>query len=71
MNDLKLDVTLGSPHSSVRVMRLVFDQHTDTCTDCQPSLCWPAQTMWRRLCLTALRLHGTEPVRHLTQKGEA
>lgn len=73
MKDRKLNVTLSSPHSSVRVARREFNEHVDTCINCQPSLCWPAQVIWRNLCLIALRLHGTEPVTvlHLSQKDGA
>jgi len=58
MQDRKLNVTTGSPHPSVRQQRTIFDRHIDNCDNCQPSWCWDAQTMWRALCLEALRLHG-------------
>lgn len=61
MEGRKLDVTILNPHPSVRVKRVAFDRHVDHCTDCQPSMCWEGQAMWRSLCLESLRLHGTTP----------
>lgn len=72
MQDRKLDVTARSPHESVREKRGFFDQHVDTCADCQPSLCWYGQLLWRATCLEALRLHAVPApvtVLPLSQKG--
>lgn len=58
MQGRKLDVTIHSPHKRVRDLRARFNQHIDHCTDCQPSMCWQGQIMWRNTCLEALMLHG-------------
>lgn len=58
MEGRKLDVTDLSPHKSVRDLRVSFNLHINHCTDCQPSLCWQGQMIWRNLCLEALLMHG-------------
>ena len=58
MQDRKLDVSVTSPHQAVRARRAAFNFHVTNCADCQPALCWEAQSQWRLLCLEALRLHA-------------
>lgn len=61
MQNRKLNVTMLSPHKTVRDLRARFNLHIDHCDSCQPSICWDAQTLWRAVCLEALKLHGTTP----------
>lgn len=59
MQGRKLDVSLNASSLDVAELRGKFDAHVDECTDCQPALCFQAQTLWRNVCLGALRVHGT------------
>ena len=54
MLDRKLDVSTGAG-GAVAVKRTQFDQHISACPDCQPHLCHLAESLWRTVCLTALR----------------
>jgi hypothetical protein len=51
----RLDVRADSPYPAVAHRRQQFDQHVTGCDDCQPALCSTANSMWRALCLSALR----------------
>lgn len=55
MSTSRLNVSTTSPYPPVAHRRKLFDQHVDTCHNCQPSLCDVAQSLWRGLCMSALR----------------
>lgn len=57
MDGRKLDTT-GAGRPDVANLRNVFDQHIDRCPDCEHHLCPVAQSLWRSVCLAALRSHG-------------
>ena len=51
----KLNVSSGAG-GLVSVKRARFDAHVNECGSCQPNLCVTAQTLWRAVCVTALRV---------------
>lgn len=58
MSDRKLDTRgLDCPDTAHR--RNLFDQHMDRCANCQSQVCLVAQSLWRAVCLAALRNHVT------------
>lgn len=57
MDGRKLD-TRGTDNPEVAHRRNLFDAHIDQCTECQPNICRVAETLWRDVCLTALRTAG-------------
>jgi len=61
MDGRRLDVSTSSEHLAVSQKRVGFNRHISECADCQPSFCHRANSLWRDLCLTALRLNGTNP----------
>lgn len=54
MEGRRLD-TQGIDNVQVANRRALFNDHINTCKDCQPTMCFRAQTLWRDVCLTALR----------------
>lgn len=54
MQDRKLDTSI-SANKSVADLRVKFDRHLDDCADCQPRLCHMGESLWRSVCLTAMR----------------
>lgn len=55
MEGKRLVVSASSPDPDVARKRREFDRHIEGCSDCQPALCFQAQTLWRGVCLTALK----------------
>lgn len=54
MEGRKLDTSL-SANNAVAMKRVQFDRHLNECQDCRPGMCHQAETLWRAVCLTALR----------------
>lgn len=54
MNGRKLDVSTGAG-GMVTVRRNVFDSHLSSCPDCEMNLCTRAQSLWRNVCVEALK----------------
>jgi hypothetical protein len=54
MRNMRLNVSTGAG-GLVAVMRSRFDSHVDTCADCRPALCPLALTLWRAVCVQAMR----------------
>lgn len=54
MAQQKLNVSTGAG-GEVTVRRNRFDQHIDHCTTCTGGLCSTAQSLWRAVCLAAVR----------------
>lgn len=52
----KLDTSTGAGGRTA-VARVRFDSHLDHCTRCRAGLCTTAQTLWRSVCINALRAH--------------
>jgi hypothetical protein len=52
---IPLDTTMAA-NPDVAALRNQFEQHLDECRDCQPTLCFQANVLWRKVCLTALRV---------------
>lgn len=52
----RLNVSTGAGGRTT-VRRNAFDQHLNTCAPCQSgaSICATAESMWRRVCIAALR----------------
>lgn len=61
MQGRKLNVTTGAG-GAVMVKRNRFDAHIDSCRDCQPHMCHTAESLWREVCLAALRQQAAHPV---------
>lgn len=59
----KLDVSSGAG-GPVAVRRNRFDQHLNDCPQCQTGarLCDTAETLWRRVCLAAMRARQADAV---------
>jgi len=54
MTTRKLDVSTGAG-GEVTVRRNRFDQHLNHCTTCTGGMCSTAQSLWRAVCLAAVR----------------
>jgi hypothetical protein len=51
----KLNVSRATARGATAVARVAFDEHVDDCQKCQPHLCQAAETLWRAVCLAALK----------------
>lgn len=60
MKDLRLNVSTGAG-GLVAVKRARFDAHIDTCNDCRPALCATGNTLWRAVCVQAMRSQLAAP----------
>lgn len=58
MEGRRLAVHPYASNKEVASKRRRFDAHISGCADCQPALCFQAQTLWRDVCLTALKAHS-------------
>lgn len=52
--DRKLDTSI-SAGGQTAAARALFDSHLNNCARCQPHLCATAETLWRAVCLSALK----------------
>lgn len=55
MASRSIDTSADGPAATERS---IFDTHIDQCEGCTVRLCWEAQTLWRNVCMTAIRANA-------------